>query len=59
MRVPVPSYLVETDSERILVDTGLHPGAAEDMGAHYGDETLAVFEFEQERSIAEQVDLAS
>ncbi len=59
VRVPVSSYLIETDSERILVDTGLHPAAAEDMVAHYEDETLAVFECEQERSIAEQVDLAS
>jgi glyoxylase-like metal-dependent hydrolase (beta-lactamase superfamily II) len=58
-RVPVPSYLIETDSERILVDTGLHPAAVENMAAHYEDETVAVFECEQERSIAEQVDLAS
>jgi N-acyl homoserine lactone hydrolase len=59
VRVPVSSYLIETDSERILVDTGLHPEAAEGMVAHYEDETLAVFECEQERSIAEQIDLAS
>jgi N-acyl homoserine lactone hydrolase len=56
-RVPVSSYLIETDSERVLVDTGLHPAAAENMVAHYEDETVAVFECEQERSIAEQVDL--
>jgi N-acyl homoserine lactone hydrolase len=59
VRVPVSCYLLETDSERILVDTGLHPAAAEDMAAHYEDETVAVFECEQEQSIAEQVDLSS
>jgi N-acyl homoserine lactone hydrolase len=58
-RVPVSAYLIETDSERVLVDTGLHPAAAESMVAHYEDETVAVFECEQERSIAEQVDLDS
>ena len=58
-RVPVPTYLIETDSERILVDTGLHPDAAKDMVGHYDDETLVVFRTEQEASIAEQVDLAS
>jgi glyoxylase-like metal-dependent hydrolase (beta-lactamase superfamily II) len=58
-RVPVPSYLIETDTERILVDTGLHPVAAEDMVAHYEDETVGVFRTEQEASIADQVDLAS
>ena len=35
-RFPVPVYLIETDSERILVDTGLNPGAAEDTASHYG-----------------------
>jgi N-acyl homoserine lactone hydrolase len=58
-RVPVSSYLIETDTERVLVDTGLHPAAAEGMVAHYEDETVAVFECEQERSIAEQIDLGS
>jgi glyoxylase-like metal-dependent hydrolase (beta-lactamase superfamily II) len=58
-RVPVSSYLIETDSERILVDTGLHPAAAEGIAEHYEDETVAVFEVEQEESIADQVDLAS
>jgi N-acyl homoserine lactone hydrolase len=59
-RVPVPAYLVETETERILIDTGLHPAAAADASAHYGQtDALALFELEQERSIAEQVDLAS
>ncbi len=58
-RVPVPAYLVETESERILIDTGLHPAAAEDSEAHYGDGALAFFELEQEQSVADQVDLGS
>jgi glyoxylase-like metal-dependent hydrolase (beta-lactamase superfamily II) len=57
-RVPVPAYLIETDSERILVDTGLNPGAATDTVGHYS-EALAVFELEQEESIADQVDLST
>lgn len=35
VRLPVPSYLVETDTERILIDTGLHPAAVADAEAHY------------------------
>jgi glyoxylase-like metal-dependent hydrolase (beta-lactamase superfamily II) len=58
-RVPASAYLIETDSERILVDTGLHPAAAEGIVEHYEDETVAVFEIEQDESIANQVDLAS
>jgi glyoxylase-like metal-dependent hydrolase (beta-lactamase superfamily II) len=48
MRYPVPAYLIETDTERILVDTGLHPE---------GPEAIGPFELEQELSIADQVDL--
>ncbi len=60
VRFPVPAYLIETDTERILVDTGLHPGAAADAAAHYGDApALAIVEFEQDASIAELVDLAT
>lgn len=59
VRFPVPAYLIETAGERILVDTGLHPSAAEDPGAHYGNgNALGMFTLEQERSIAEQVDLS-
>ena len=36
VRLPVPAYLIETESERILVDTGLHPAAVADAEAHYG-----------------------
>lgn len=59
-RVPVPAYLIETESERILVDTGLHPGAVADAEAHYGQEgALALFGLEQEQSIADQLDLGT
>jgi N-acyl homoserine lactone hydrolase len=57
-RVPVPAYLVETETERIVIDTGLHPGAVADAEAHYGQPgALGFFALEQEQSIAEQVDL--
>ena len=58
-RIPVPAYLVETETERILIDTGLHPGAVEDMGAHYGDDDVGAIAIEQEESIADQVDLST
>jgi glyoxylase-like metal-dependent hydrolase (beta-lactamase superfamily II) len=58
-RVPVSAYLIEAGTERILVDTGLHPGAAGDMAGHYESEQVGIFETEQERSIADQVDLGS
>ena len=48
MRYPVPAYLIETDAERILVDTGLHPGGPESVGPFVLARTL---------SIADQVDL--
>src|SRR6188472_1145776 len=58
VRFPVPAYVIDTGEERILVDTGLHPGAAEDAAGHYGTaDALALFELELERSVAEQVDL--
>jgi N-acyl homoserine lactone hydrolase len=60
MRVPVPVYLIETDTQRILIDTGLHPAAVADADAHYGQQNrLALFAPEQEQSIAEQIDLAT
>ncbi len=59
-RVPVPAYLVETENERILVDTGLHPDAVANADAHYDRSgALGFFELEQEQSIAEQVDLTT
>jgi N-acyl homoserine lactone hydrolase len=60
VRCPVPVYLVETETERILVDTGLHPGAAADPAERYGrPDALGPFEAEQEQSIADQLDLGS
>jgi glyoxylase-like metal-dependent hydrolase (beta-lactamase superfamily II) len=60
LRFPIPAYLIETDSERILVDTGLHPDAVEQRERRYGSaEALGPVELEQERSVAEQIDLAT
>jgi N-acyl homoserine lactone hydrolase len=57
-RFPVPVYVIESGDERILVDTGLNPGAADDAAAHYGaGDALGMFEMEQEASIADQIDL--
>jgi len=58
LRLPVPAYLIETESERILVDTGLHPEAVTDPSGHYGeDSSIGFFGLEQEESLATQVDL--
>jgi glyoxylase-like metal-dependent hydrolase (beta-lactamase superfamily II) len=60
LRLPVPVYLIESESERILVDTGLHPDATTDAGARYGEGTaLGHFGLEQEEGLAEQVDLGT
>jgi glyoxylase-like metal-dependent hydrolase (beta-lactamase superfamily II) len=60
VRVPVPAYLIETESERILVDTGLHPGACADASAHYeGSATIGFFALEQDQPVDEQVDPAT
>ncbi len=60
LRLPVPAYLIETENERILVDTGLHPEAVTDPGARYGESSpLAYFGLEQEVGLAEQVDLGT
>jgi len=59
IRLPVPAYLIETDSERILVDTGLNPSGAADRDGHYGQGPVSFFALEQERSLAEQVDFGS
>ncbi len=50
MRYPIPAYLIETDSERILLDTGLHPDRPESVGP---------FVPEQELSVADQLDLGT
>jgi N-acyl homoserine lactone hydrolase len=36
VRVPVPSYLIEHEQGRVLVDTGLHPGVRDDPRARIG-----------------------
>lgn len=59
VRLPVPAYLIESERARILVDTGLHPGAVADKDSHYEPGALAHFVFEQEESIADQVDLST
>jgi N-acyl homoserine lactone hydrolase len=60
LRLPVPAYLVETESERILVDTGLHPDAVTAPDTRYGEGTaLGHFNLEQEEGLADQVDLGT
>ena len=47
-------------SERILVDTGLHPAAVDDAARHYGTpDALGAFQLELDASVGEQVDLAT
>lgn len=58
IRYPVPAYLVESESERILIDTGLNPAAIADPANYYErPDIFAVTALEQERSIAEQVEV--
>lgn len=60
LRFPVPAYLIETDTERVLVDTGLHPDAVADPARRYaGADALGPVRLAQERSVAELVDLAT
>jgi N-acyl homoserine lactone hydrolase len=56
---PVPSFLIETDTERILVDTGLNPASVGDPGAYYGRPEAGAFELELEEHVGEQVDLTT
>jgi N-acyl homoserine lactone hydrolase len=58
LRFPIPAYLVETDTERILIDTGLNPEAVRDPQSHYGAQA-SFMAFEQERSVADQVDVST
>lgn len=58
LRLPVPAYLVETETERILIDTGLHPDAVADPETRYGQSNpLTHFGLEQEEGLSAQVDL--
>jgi N-acyl homoserine lactone hydrolase len=60
IRFPVPAYLVETDTERILIDTGLHPAAVADPSGFYENpEGFMLFQPQQELSIADQLDLTT
>jgi len=60
VRLPVPAYVIETAQERIVVDTGPHPGAVGDAARHYGSpDALGPFRLEQELSIGEHVDLTT
>lgn len=60
IRFPVPAYVVETETERILVDTGLHPGACADAAAFYDrPQAIGLFSFELDRPLHEQVDTAT
>jgi N-acyl homoserine lactone hydrolase len=60
VRLPVPVFVIETDVERILVDTGLHPAAVADPERHYGrSDALGPFRLEAAESIAEQIDLGT
>jgi N-acyl homoserine lactone hydrolase len=60
VRFPVPAYVIETATERILIDTGLNPAAIADPAAYYDrPDVFAVFSLEQELSLAEQIDLGT
>jgi glyoxylase-like metal-dependent hydrolase (beta-lactamase superfamily II) len=60
VRLPVPAYLVETESERILIDTGLHPGICADPAGFYDSpKTMSLFSFELDQPVHEQVDPAT
>ena len=58
VRYPVPAYLIETATERILIDTGLNPDAIADPANHYRRPDIsAVVTLEQQESIADQLDV--
>jgi N-acyl homoserine lactone hydrolase len=59
LRFPVPAYVIETEHERILVDTGLHPGAVADTTGYYERPEAGLFELEQDSDIAAQLDLGT
>jgi len=56
IRCPIPAYLIETEHERILIDTGLNPAAVGDPESYYGRPEAGLFELELEREITDQVD---
>jgi len=57
---PVPAYVVETATERILIDTGLNPAAIADPASYYDrPDIFARSALEQEQSVAEQLDVST
>jgi N-acyl homoserine lactone hydrolase len=59
IRFPVPAYLIETDGERILVDTGLNRSAVGDPAGYYQRPEAGLFELELEADISAQVDMST
>lgn len=59
IRFPVPAYLIETECERILVDTGLNPSAVSDPAGYYERPEAGLFELELDADIAAQVDVTT
>lgn len=60
VRFPVPAYLLETDTERILIDTGLNPAAIADPAGYYErPDIFASSVLEQQQSVAEQLDVTT
>jgi glyoxylase-like metal-dependent hydrolase (beta-lactamase superfamily II) len=60
IRFPVPAYVVETATERILIDTGLNPAAIADPATYYDrPDVFAMSVLEQEQSVAEQLDVGT
>lgn len=60
IRFPIPAYLIETDTQRVLIDTGLNPAAIADPAAFYDNPAaFGVVGLEQEQHLAEQLDLTS
>jgi N-acyl homoserine lactone hydrolase len=59
VRFPIPAYVIETEHERILVDTGLHPEAVTNPTRRYDDnpDAMSFFQLDLAQNVAEQVDL--
>jgi N-acyl homoserine lactone hydrolase len=58
VRIPVPAFLIESAGRVVLVDTGLHPDAVTDAVHYYGP-VVSFARFEQDASVADQVDLTA
>jgi glyoxylase-like metal-dependent hydrolase (beta-lactamase superfamily II) len=59
LRFPVPAYVIETNTERVLIDTGLHPDACGAGAAHYEGPAASLFSLELDRPVHEQVDAST